>query len=103
MGPYTNRIPGGRPSLPSDGSIENLFAVGTGGADPSKIHWFLCNSNSDFNEWMTQFKSTVPAAPTPTSSDQPVPPKYSGQPPSAPGNYYRNFDITIKAHIIKAQ
>lgn len=94
MGPYTNRIPGGRPSLPSDSSIENLFAVGTGGADPSKIRWFLCKSNAEFNEWMTQFKSTVPSAPTDAISNQPTAPKSSEQ-PSASRNYYRKLDITM--------
>lgn len=100
VGAFTDRIPGGRPKLPSDTSIENLFAVGTGGADTTKIQWFLCRTNQEFNEWMAQIKSILPPPPPqqptgPSDGNQtrPAAPPLPSVQPSAPPPYCKIFNL----------
>lgn len=45
VGAFTDRLPN-RPSLPDNGRVQNLLAIGTGSRG-AKIHWFLFNSEDN--------------------------------------------------------
>ncbi|XP_046552859.1 proline-rich protein 2-like isoform X2 [Haliotis rubra] len=76
FGQYAEKFPE-RPTLPKDGKIDWVLAIPQKPSSQAKLHWFLCESDKDINEWMQAIVSTLPhKGEAPPSSSAPPPAPY---------------------------